>query len=372
MRLILRISLLFFHLLIILSANAQFVDLKSSEFSQAKFNSYIIAKRVMDLTNLPGMAISVSYKGEIIYSEGFGYEDIERRIYVRPDTTIFRLADMSKPISSVLMMMLVEEGKLDLDSPVLNYVDYFSHKDYPFTLRQLACHTAGIRPLGIDEKYIDRDFSTLKKGIKLFRKDKLLFKPETEFLYSDHGWSLIGASIEHAFGYDFKRIIEDQLLDDLSIENIYLEGFGTDIANMAKGYAHDQYSDIQYAVQANYSHVSPGMAFASSANALLKFANSVMYSKTIHVQSRDAMLEPCTLRNGDQLSYALGWMINEDHQGRKWYGHSGSGVGSSGMLLIYPDHELVIVVLLNLTDAKIRDVPFKIADQFISIIDSKQ
>lgn len=352
-----------------LSSVAQLPELYSSDFVDAKYNAYILEKRIMELTNLPGMAVTVSYRGEVVYQEGLGYEDIEQRIYVRPDTTIFRLADISKVFTSVLMMKAVEKNYLDLDSPVQEYVSYYPKKKYPISLRGLACHTAGVRPLAEDERSINRDFDSVKKGISLFKKDKLLFRPATEFLYSDHGWSLIGASIESAYKYDFQRIAKDRLLDPLGLKNIYLEQYSADIPNMAKSYVHDRNSDIQYASDANYSHVSPGMAFAASSNALAQFANKVLFENGLSDKLQKEMLSPCTLRNGKRLNYALGWMVDKDDEGRVWYGHSGSGSGASGMLLVYPDYELVVVVLLNLSEAKIRDLPFRIAQQFIDTIE---
>jgi CubicO group peptidase (beta-lactamase class C family) len=351
---------------------AQLPALSSKDFSEAKLDAYVIGKRIMDLTNLPGMAISVSYKGDLVYEEGFGYEDMENGIYVRPDTSIFRLADISKSITSVMLMKAVEKNKLNLDAPVSEFIDYFPNKKYAININQLACHTAGIRPLEPDEKVIDRNYNSLKKSISLFKKDRLLFKPETEFLYSDHSWTLIGACIENAYGYDFQRVIQDQLIDEMGIKNMYLEGFENEITNLSKFYTHDQSSDIQYAEPANYSHVSPGMAFVSTSNALVKFANELLLSTYLSDSSKQRMLKPCTLKNGKQLDYSLGWMVKKDDEGRQWFGHSGSGVGASSMLLIYPEYEIVVVVLLNLTEAKTRDLPFKIANQFIKVIDSQK
>ena len=65
----------------------------------------------------------------------------------------------------------------------------------------------------------------------------------------------------------------------------------------------------------------------------------------------------------------MGWANGTDKKGRNWIGHTGGGVGATSMLLIYPEYELVVVMLVNLTDAKTRDLPFRIAEQFLSRID---
>jgi CubicO group peptidase (beta-lactamase class C family) len=95
---------------------------------------------------VPGLAMAVAVDGKVVWSDGFGFADLEERVPARP-TTKFRIGSVSKPLTAAGLMLLVEASKLDLDAPVQKYVPSSPDKGTRITPRQLAGHLAGIRRL---------------------------------------------------------------------------------------------------------------------------------------------------------------------------------------------------------------------------------
>jgi serine beta-lactamase-like protein LACTB, mitochondrial len=92
----------------------------AKDYSQAEEHARAVAKELLS-RGIPGLAIAVAVDGRIVYSEGFGFADLEERVPVWP-TTKFRIGSVSKPLTAVALVQLVEQGKLDLDAPVQKYV----------------------------------------------------------------------------------------------------------------------------------------------------------------------------------------------------------------------------------------------------------
>ena len=147
---------------------------------------------------IPGLTAAVS-RGEVLWTRAFGEADVENHVPATPET-VFRLASLSKPITAVAVMQLAEKGRLDLDADVRRYVAGFPRKPWPITSRQLLSHLGGIR------HYRDGEWSSVKRyvsvldGLDLFKDDPLEHEPGSRYLYSTHGYSLLGAVVEAVAG----------------------------------------------------------------------------------------------------------------------------------------------------------------------------
>ena len=108
----------------------------------------------------PGIAIAVSVDGETVWSEGFGYADLEHRVPMWPSVK-FRVGSISKSMTAAAVATLVDEGRLDLDVPVQRYVPSFPEKAHPITTRQLGGHLGGIRHYNGNENFIRDPYATV-------------------------------------------------------------------------------------------------------------------------------------------------------------------------------------------------------------------
>ncbi|HEU5021990.1 MAG TPA: serine hydrolase domain-containing protein, partial [Bryobacteraceae bacterium] len=191
----------------------------STEISQARK----VVERLIAEKRIPGFSIAVARAGRIVWSEGFGFANVEQGVAVTP-LTRFRLGSVSKVVTAAGLARLVEEGKIDLDAPVQRYVPDFPRKQWPITTRELAGHLAGIR------HYTEQDFAVTLKGaphydsvstsLGIFKNDPLLFEPGTKYSYSSYGWNLISAVMEGASGEDFLTYMQHAVFDPLGLRSI--------------------------------------------------------------------------------------------------------------------------------------------------------
>ena len=156
-----------------------------------------------DAAKVPGLSVAVAMDGKIVWSEGFGYADLEAKKAVVP-TTRFRIGSVSKPLTAAGLVLLVQRGQLDLDAPVQKYISDFPVKpEGVITTRLVAGHLAGIRHYRGSETHLNRPFANVREGLKLFESDPLLSPPGTKYNYSTYGWSLVSAVMESAVHRDF-------------------------------------------------------------------------------------------------------------------------------------------------------------------------
>jgi serine beta-lactamase-like protein LACTB len=148
---------------------------------------------------IPGLSVAIVTDHRIRWSNGYGLADLENFVPATPGT-VYRLGSISKTITAVAAMQLVEKGKLDLDAPVQQYVPSFPQKPWPITTRQLLGHLSGIRHYQGDEIDSTRHYVRLLDGLAIFRNDPLLDEPGTKFHYTTYGYTLLGCVIESAAG----------------------------------------------------------------------------------------------------------------------------------------------------------------------------
>ncbi|WP_050019616.1 serine hydrolase domain-containing protein [Chryseobacterium sp. P1-3] len=142
----------------------------------------------------PGMAVSISYKGNVIFSEGFGYADIANKVKIDPSKTKFRIASITKTITAATLGKLVELGSIDFNNTANFYLDSLSKKKYDFTIRQLGGHLSGMMREPSEERF-NKNYSR-KDFYRVFSLDELEFEPSTKIQYSNYGFKLLGLIVE--------------------------------------------------------------------------------------------------------------------------------------------------------------------------------
>jgi CubicO group peptidase (beta-lactamase class C family) len=171
--------------------------------------------------NIAGAVISVVKDGQLLFQKGYGYADVEENKPVLPDETLFRPGSISKLFTATAVMQLVEQGKLDLDRDVNDYVDFAIPKTYqqPVTLRQLLTHTAGF------EETLKNLFVANERDIKPLRTYLVnemparIFPPGKIPSYSNYGFTLAGYIVERVSGEKFERYIENHILKPLGMNH---------------------------------------------------------------------------------------------------------------------------------------------------------
>lgn len=314
-------------------------------------------------SRIPGVSVSVSVNGTTVWSEGFGFADLEQQVPVTPETR-FRIGSVSKPLTAAALALLYEEGKVNLDTLIQASVPDFPPKQYPITLRQLAGHIAGIRHYRGSEMMLSRRYETVAEGLEIFRDDSLLFEPGSRFSYSSYAWNLISAAIEGASGRDFLSFMADRVFRPLGMSRTIADYSDSLISGRARWYTANQGGPIVNAPFVDNSYKWAGGGFLSTTDDLLKFANALLEDRLLKPATKEMMFTPQRLNNGDSTAYGIGWFIRTDSRGRRVVSHSGGSVGGTANLLLYPDHGLVVALLVN-SDRRFIHNAYAIAEIFL-------
>jgi len=321
----------------------------------------ILCERQYEDGNFPGLSVMVAYQNELIFSKGLGYANIEKGNPVIPDKTLFRIGSISKSLTAAGLAKLVESNTIDLDDPIQKYVPYFPDKKFEITIRDLACHLAGIRHYRGLEYLSNIEHADVRSGIHIFQNDELIVEPKSQFKYSSYGWNLISAAIEGASNESFLPYMQKEVFIPLEMKHTFAEKRDLSNENIVGFYKHNEQNRIMTEIQVNNSYKWAGGGFLSTAEDLIKFAKGIMRNRLYNPGTRDLFWTSCELADGSLTNYGLGWFDNVDDDGRKMVGHSGGSVGGTSMLLIYPDEELIVVTLVNLSSAKMDNLARQLA-----------
>jgi len=324
-------------------------------------SQYLISYKAVK--NIPSISGGVMKNGKIIWLKTIGYADVENFVPAT-DSTVYRIASISKLITSSAIMQLVDNGKVKLDDDVRKYLSYFPKKKYTFTIRQLLNHTAGIRgymPGEFDSKVY---FHSTKEVINMLAKDSLNFEPGTAYQYTTLGYNLLAGIIEQVTGMSYLDYVTKNILKPLKMYQTSLDIQKDILYNRARGYVRDNSRQLKNAPLADLSIKYPGGGFLSTATDLLKFANALLEGKIFSKDLLDTMSAPTVLKNGKIYSYGMGVDKQIDFYGRDYYTHSGSGTGFVSEIDIYPERKIAAVHIININDRQLES-PTK---EFVSIL----
>ena len=211
------VTLIISFLLVFLVSDVRATTKVKKNASLQEFSAYL-DKRIpilMEYYSVPGVAISIIQKGETTWSKAYGYADFEQGRKMTTDTYC-RVESISKSITAWGVMKLVEQGKIDLDKPIKQYIKNWNFPESKFpeekvTVRQLLANTSGM-PLGdIFERYSPNDnIPSLRDSLS--KQAILIQEPGASFLYSNTGYNLLELLIEEVTGRDFAEYMEEEVL----------------------------------------------------------------------------------------------------------------------------------------------------------------
>ncbi len=319
-----------------------------SSYDGAITTARAVVERLVWEADLPGLAIAVAIHGDLVWSEGFGYADLEQRVSVTP-LTKFRIGSVSKPLTTAALMTLVEAGRLALDAPIHRYVPQFPDKGEPVTARQLAGHLAGIRHYNEGERISYRTFTDVLEALEIFAADSLLHSPGTNYRYSSYGYNLLSAVIQAGAGEDFLRYVERAVLKPFGMRHTIADYTDSIIPNRASFYRRDD--QVLNARFTDNSYKWAGGGFLSTAEDLARFGAGLLNGDYLSAESLELLFTCQQTTEGEPTGYGMGWRPREDWRRRRVVHHGGSSEGGRAFLLLYPEEHLVIAMLANVNPA---------------------
>ena len=293
----------------------------------------------------PSISVCVTKKGFSIWEKGYGYADIENKIPVNTRETLYRIASVSKPLTGVSLTKMQEQGWIDWNCSLYDYVPYFPEKAYDFTIKQLAGHLAGIRAYKGKEVFLN-EFMSIRDGIGVFANDPLLFEPGTKYYYNSYDFNLISLAMQEAVKEPFEWYVTQNVLQPIGMFHTFPDMGGLS-PNQSIPYAMDKKNRFRKATEVNNFFKLGGGGFLSTAYDVNLLGQAILSGGLLKPAYQEEMLTSQRLNSGQETGYGIGWQSTADWNGRTYYGHIGNGIGGYAWFYVYPKEELVFTFLFN-------------------------
>ncbi len=323
----------------------------------------ILASLVSD-KKIPGLAITVLKRGEVLLQKGYGCADLEKKVPVDPDNTLFRVGSVSKPIAATALAKMVGEGTISLDASYYDHVPDYPPKKYDFTIRQLAGHTSGLRGYRGKEYGLSKPYS-IREGIAIFKDDPLLYPPGTDYLYNSYGWVLISLAMQEASGISFEEYVRTSVLHPLGMLNTQPETPDAIPRHLATFYSKNQMG-FKKAIPVDNFYKLAGGGYLSTSGDIAKLGQAYLDKKIADEPLISQFLSSVYI-SGQPTWYGLGWQVSEDNQGRRYFGHVGNGVGVYANFYVYPEEQQVFSIMINCTNPDVQSELDEVIDSLISL-----
>lgn len=345
-------------------------------------------KEFVDSGVIAGAVTLVARHGEVVSLKAVGYQDLETKTPMRTDS-IFQIRSMTKPITAVGIMILLEEGRLLLSDPVEKYVPEFQDQlvvdkregekvlttkkpSRPITIMDLLTHTSGVPP----DFTPDKPDKTLAEHVAIGSQEPLEFEPGTKFLYSDAGFATLGRIIEVASGQPYEKFIEQRILRPLGMKDSFFFPPPEKCTRIASHYEPQdgklkrfegslnpdwQSPDGCRAFAAVVPYPGPSWGLFSTASDMAAFHQMMLSGGTyngVRILSRASVEAMTAVHSGDLVperwwGYGLGWGVHRERpssgafalESIGGYGHNGLR-GTFG--LVDPEKDLVGIFMIQL------------------------
>jgi serine beta-lactamase-like protein LACTB len=344
----------------------------SPKWAAAVDQSRQLARAGLVQQNLPGLSVAVGVSGDIVWAEGFGWADMEKRVPVAPGMR-FRIGHTSKSLTSAAVGLLLQKGKLHLDNEIQTYVPEFPRKQWPVTLRQLMGHVAGIRHYESDEDSTPTAHcGRAIDGVKRFADHPLRFEPDTQYGYSTFGWVLVSAAVEAAAKEPLSTFMTAQVFKPLGMTATTFESSAEPRADRVTFYQRrftgDGGEGVVPATAVDYSCFAGAGAILSTPSDLVRFGMAVNGGKLLQADTVNKLQTPQLLTAGKETEYGLGWMVEEvtlaGEPARMVHHASRSLKGGTTSFMTFPARGMVVAVTANIANAITRDIALAIAQAF--------
>jgi len=327
------------------AARARAAELASEKTTaiDAAIAKFMAEKRV------PGLSAAIVTDGQLSLERGYGLADVENQVPATP-ATVYRLASISKMLTAVAAMQLVEEDKLDLSAPIQKYVPGFPEKNAPITAELLLKHQSGIRHYKNDEARSAVFYNRVGDSLRTFQDDPLLFTPGERFSYTTYGYNLLGTAIEGASGQDYVRYVQDHICQKAGMTTIQPDNPYKIIPHRAAGYrikGSPAKGELVNDFMVDVTNKIPGGGWCSTAGDLGRFAI--------------ALWTPQVPGNGKASSYGFGCSINVVN-GQRRVAHSGGQPKVSTFLVLSPERRAAVALMCNLQNTPVQSLAGEIIE----------
>lgn len=303
----------------------------------------------MDDDEVTGLSIALVDDQQVVWAQGFGYEDKAAKVKATPDTP-YHLGSIAKVLTATAAMQLAEQGKLDIDQPLQKYLPEFSIKSRfgdtrGITPRNIMTHHSGLPGYRV-RGMADRHPAPFEEQVTAVRDEYVATPPNTVFAYSNLGYSLLGAAIGEISGDCYAGYMNRHLLQPLGMTR-------SEFAARIPGKAYKDGKEVEAIPLRDL----PSSSLISSASDMTRFMRMLFADGSFaghRILKPESLREMVRAQNEDaaldfDFRMGLGWMLGgvEVPRAGRVISHGGTTLNYHTMLALLPEHKLGVVVLSN-------------------------
>ena len=307
----------------------------------------------MERSDVAGATVLVMRDGKELLKKGYGYSDGTKKSAVDPDTTMFRLASISKLFTWVSVMQLAEQGKLDIDADVNKYLDFQIAPAFnkPITLRNLMTHTGGFEEVVHDIIFVDPKKAHSLRDFMIQNQPHRMYPPGEIPAYSNYGVGLAGYIVERVSAEPFEQYVSEHIFLPLGMKH---SSFNEPMTAELAPYVSDGYraTTEKPAIGFEIFNPAPAGGVSSAAGDMEKFALALLNGgeldghRILKTETRDAMWAR-QFGTSDSLPPICMGFYQTWRNDLRFIGHDGDLVAFHSMFLMEPTQKLVLFVSYN-------------------------
>lgn len=320
----------------------------------------------------PGGQVLVRQHGKVLYSKNFGYANLEHQIPVTSQT-VFHVASVSKQITVLALLLLQEEGKINIDHDVRTYLPDLISFTEPVTVRQMMNNISGIRDqwlaliyhgVRIDDTITQRDLKAI-----IAKQKKLNFPPGSKYLYSNSNFTLIAEIVERISGQSFASFVEQRIFKPLGMSHTVIrDTYWQMIPKKAYSYHDNGEGTFTWNVL-NYGAYG-ATSLHTTAEDFMKVLENYRHPKVGSQATIDLMMQRPTLTDGTLSGYGGGLMLGE-YQGHPYLEHGGADAAFRAHIMRFPNDDLDIVLLSNTQSMPMNLLARRVAHVMLDLVEEK-
>ncbi len=307
----------------------------------------------MERSDVAGATVLVMKDGQELFKKGYGYSDVTKKSPVDPDTSMFRLASISKLFTWVSVMQLAEQGKLDIDADVNKYLDFQIAPAFgkPITLRNLMTHTGGFEEVVHNILVVDPKKASSLRDFLIAYQPHRMYPPGEVPAYSNYGVGLAGYIVQRVSAEPFEQYVSEHIFQPLGMKH---SSFNEPLPADLVPYASDGYraNTEKPAIGFEIFQPTPAGGISSTAGDMERFALALLNGgeldghRILKTETRDAMWTP-QFAASDQLPPGCMGFYQTWRNNLRFIGHDGDLIAFHSMFLLEPAQRLVLFVSYN-------------------------
>jgi len=307
----------------------------------------------MERSDVAGATVLVMKDGKQILKKGYGYTDVSKKTPVNPDTSMFRLASISKTFTWIAVMQLAEQGKLNIDADVNTYLDFQIAPAFgkPITLRNLMTHTGGFEEVLHNILLTDPKQATSLRDFLIHNQPRRMYPPGEIPAYSNYGVGLAGYIVQRVANEPFEQYVSEHIFLPLGMKH---SSFNEPMTAELAPFVSDGYrvTTEKPAIGFEIFQPAPAGGVSSTAGDMGRYATALLNGgeldgqRILKAETRDLMWTP-QFRASDSLPPICMGFYQTWRNNLHFIGHDGDLIAFHSMFLMEPTEKLVLFISYN-------------------------